>query len=254
MSISRRELLGSLLSLPLAGVALSRAVSGEGLTHALVIPETKVDGYRLGRHVQVDERSRAYPAELAPGVRSVTHNRRVPIFDQGKLGSCTGEAVVGVASTSPFAHRGTQAEAVAVYSAATKIDDIPGTYPPIDTGSSVLAVCKVARKRGLIGTYEHAFTIDQLLRALVLTPGILGIKWLSGCDRPAEDGVVRWQGWLRGGHAFVAHGIDTDRELVWLTNSWGERFGVNGRFAMSFTDLEKALADDGEAVFPKLPR
>ena len=78
--------------------------------HYHIEPETdrvirRPDGtlFALGRHVNHDPRSRrfafrAQQATLAP----VFHERHVPIFDQGSLGSCTGNAALGILATGPY--------------------------------------------------------------------------------------------------------------------------------------------------------
>src|SRR5882672_8003142 len=95
---------------------------------------------RLGRHVEHDPRSRAFSAGTA-AIKSVRHKRHGKAFDQGELGSCTGNAMAGVLMTEPLWIRGrnlAEADAVALYKTATRLDSVPGTYPPNDTGSSGL--------------------------------------------------------------------------------------------------------------------
>jgi hypothetical protein len=142
-------------------------------------------GGPLGRHVEHDPRSHGFPVSLtatAPvGVlHPVTHERHGKIFDQGhywdpklkrfiSLGSCTGNALVGAVMTDPLYrphHNYGESMAVRVYGRATVLDSFPGEYPPDDTGSSGLAVCKAALEKGLITRYEHAFNLDQALAAL----------------------------------------------------------------------------------------
>src|SRR3974390_862685 len=108
----------------------------------------------LGRHIEHDERSKRFPvARLAKGPKSATYQRHCPPFDQGALGSCTGNAMAGVLMTEPFWTTGrllTESDAVRLYSEATHLDNIRGNYPPDDTGSSGLAVAKAAKKEGWI--------------------------------------------------------------------------------------------------------
>lgn len=213
------------------------------------LSEYPIRGKRLGRHVLHDPRSRNYPAEMATKIVTVRHQRNVPIFDQGSLGSCTGNAAVGSVSTDPFARKGTPEEAVEIYAAATHLDQVYGTYPPDDTGSSGLAVMKAMKTRGWISSYAHSFGLEHTLLALVLRPGITGITWRDGCDHPDSHGVVQYIGNSRGGHEVELIGIDADARLVWFANSWGDGWGLEGYFAMSFDDYGKALADDGDATF-----
>ena len=206
---------------------------------------------RLGRYVHHDPRSLEHAAPKAPRLASIMHHRTVPIFDQGDLGSCTGNAAAGCMGTRPFEHRCTEADAVQIYCEATHLDRILGVYPPDDTGSSGLGVMKALKKRGWIKAYRHAFGLDHALHTLMLGPGITGITWLSGCDSPDKSGVVRYTGAIRGGHEIQLLGLDVDTKLVWFANSWGASWGKGGLFAMSFDDYALALKDDGDATFPQ---
>src|SRR4051812_41536406 len=136
--------------------------------------EDEHEGMRLGRHLWLDGRSLAHMiensvADMTSKVTSVQWERKLAILDQGKLGSCTGNAGTGALGTQPFYDAvgkkvlpspddETDAEAFAVklYEDATVLDGYPGTYPPDDTGSSGLAVCKVLKARGLITKYRWA--------------------------------------------------------------------------------------------------
>jgi C1A family cysteine protease len=187
---------------------------------------------------------------MAQEIVSTRHKRLVPIFNQGSLGSCTGNAAVGCLSTAPYKHKGKQSDAVAAYKLATTLDRIRGTYPPDDTGSSGLAVMKALKQMGWVEGYTHAFGLKNALRALVLRPGITGISWRTGCDNPDKDGVVRYSGSIRGGHEIELVGLDAEKKLVWFANSWGPTWGKQGYFAMSFDDYASALSDHGDATFP----
>jgi hypothetical protein len=186
---------------------------------------------------------------MAARIASVRHKRLVPVFDQGNLGSCTGNAAAGAVSTEPFTNQLTEKDAVAIYGEATHLDKYRGVYPPTDTGSSGLAVAKALKKRNLISGYSWGFGLDAVLRALVLAPCITGIAWLDGCDDPDSRGLVHYRGELRGGHEIMLDEIDVPNKLVWFTNSWGSGWGVDGRFCMTWDDYKRALADHGDATF-----
>jgi hypothetical protein len=212
---------------------------------------------RLGRHVEHDPRSRAYSAGTA-AIKSATHKRHGKAFDQGELGSCTGNAMAGLLMTEPFWVRGrnlTEKDAVALYKAATRLDSIRGSYPPDDTGSSGLAVMKAAVKAKFIAGYAHTFSLDQLLGSLVLGPGILGINWYTSFDSPGADGEcpLSPRARVRGGHEVEIFALDAARERVWCYNSWGPRWGgrKNGTFYFSCKTLGRLLGEQGDATFAR---
>jgi hypothetical protein len=236
------------------------AADEAGVIRAL-IPETPGAG-RLGRHVEHDLRSLAHPfdTDAAVVLKSVTHLRAGGIFDQGAVGSCTGNAVAGACNIRPTFNAAmhpvlVESNAVACYELATKLDGFPGVYPPDDTGSSGLAACQAAKSFGWIRSYKWAFGPDQALAALMARPVCVGVNWYEGFDRPGPGGLVKISGGVRGGHEFVLRGFDASpltpsARLVWADNSWGPGWGKAGRFCFTVATLEQLLAEQGDAVVP----
>ena len=56
---------------------------------------------------------------------------------------------------------------------------------------------------------------------------------------------------LAMGHAIVCNGVNTTTGLVRLKNSWGTSWGREGHAYLSFADLERLIAEDGEVVLPR---
>ncbi|QGJ93475.1 cysteine protease [Arthrobacter phage Mufasa8] len=206
----------------------------------------------LGRHVNHDPRSRAYQAVVAPTRKPVLHRHYGPVLDQGQLGSCTGNAMAQALNTAPF-HKPrtrllTEADAVAIYSAATALDSIPGHYPPEDTGSDGLSVAKAAKAKGYISSYTHAFSVEQALGALQLSPFLFGTSWHQSMFTPDAQGFVHPDGNVVGGHEILCIG-DTGKELVFL-NSWGKGWGLSGKFKLTYEDFAALMADSGDVTVP----
>lgn len=223
----------------------------DGARNVRVIPEQEVGGHRLGRHIEHDERSRAFGiTRRATPIASRHWTRHVPIYDQGNLGSCTGNAMAGALSTGPWSHRFTETTAVRIYKAATVIDGIPGTYPPDDTGSSGLAVAKVAQTRGWITSYRHCFSLDDVLAVLQTGPVIAGTNWHEGMDTPGPAGIVHPTGAVRGGHEYCLVGCNVASKTIRAANSWSETWGDKGYFTIGWDDFAALLAEDGDVTVP----
>jgi hypothetical protein len=215
-----------------------------------LLPEVPGAG-RLGRHVEHDEASRAFPAARAPELVTRLHVRHGGVYDQGDLGSCTGNAMAGLLMTEPFWRKGrklAEPDAIHLYEWATRLDAIPGAYPPDDTGSSGLAVAKAARQAGLIASYRHAFGLDHALAALVLAPVIVGVGWYEGFDRPGPHGLLTIAGDERGAHELELNHIDVERRLVGGFQSWGPAWGDRGRFCWTWDTFGRLLDEQGDVT------
>jgi hypothetical protein len=219
------------------------------------IPEKVIEGKRLGRHVRHDPRSKRFPAERAPSISSVTHKSEGLPLNQGALGSCTANALCGALNSGhalgekkPYDEH----DAVKIYGVETILEGKP--YPPHDPGGSGLFVCKAAKEEGMIDSYAHAFGIAHALEALVIRPVITGINWYTSFDTPDPTGLIAItpKATVRGGHEVMAYGIDAEKELVWLWNSWGKIYADGGRFCMSFATWEQLLdhKNQGDVTVP----
>lgn len=219
----------------------------------VALPEQRIEGRRLGRHVVHDARSRNYEAETAAAIKSVQHSSVSLPLDQGRIGSCTANALCGALDSAPdnaAGRRFHERDAVKLYELETQLEGQP--YPPNDPGGSGLMVCKAAKQLGWISSYRHAFGIRSALLALTLRPVITGVNWYTSFDAPDQNGLVAIapDATVRGGHEVVADGIDEPNQLVWFWNSWGKSFGVGGRFCMSFDTWAQLLAERGDVTVP----
>lgn len=182
----------------------------------------------------------------------MTWRRYGATLNQGDTSSCTGHAMAHAINTRPI-HRVpsrllTNADALTLYSAATRLDPWPETYPPDDLGSSGLAVAKAARNAGHITAYRWCFGIDHTLAALTLSPVLIGTIWTEDMFTPDPAGLVTPGGCEYGGHEYLAVGIDLRTESVLCQNSWGPKWGLRGRFRLTFNTLDHLLRQQGDAV------
>lgn len=217
---------------------------------------------RLGRNLNHDSRSLAYQVEAAPDIsklKSIRHDRHIPILNQGSYGSCTGNAATACMAMGVFWRTPkvqmllSQSDAVvdenyaiSVYSDATKLDPFAGSFPPTDTGSDGLSVAKVVKNRGLISGYNHAMSFEAAVTALAEKPVISGIKWFADMFEPTSEGRIRVSGSLKGGHEFVLSELDVENQRIWMDNSWTIEWGIQGRAWFSWDDFAKLLDNDGD--------
>jgi len=226
---------------------------------------------RLGRSINHDPRSAAYPVRAAAAEpKSITWDRHTPVLDQNTagpdrkgLGSCTANALLGLLGCDPFwsalpqslqtiLSNAQQAENLATqtYSRETQVDPFPGTYPPTDTGSDGTTACNVAKENGWISGFEHAFSMDAVLTALQRGPVLIGITWMSGMDRPTSEGIIKPTGYVRGGHELLLRELDMERGLLGGDNSWSPSWGLNGRFRIAIEDFQTLLDQQGDVTAP----
>lgn len=230
-------------------------------------------GYGLGRHVHHDPLSRQFvhPRRATnTTLTAVYHPRVVPVFDQGDLGSCVGNAALGILGTEPFYSAllaaglidyatglfpFTEEGAVALYSAVTQVDPFDGAWPPQDTGSDGLSAAKALTARGLVPGYRHTFAPGDALAALMDVPLLIGTLWTDSMFYPNRRGLVSVGdlSYAVGGHEYIADQYDPANGWIGCTTSWGTSFGRQGRFYLTVDDFARLLEQDGDVIALELP-
>lgn len=230
---------------------------------------------RLKRRVHHDSRSLRYAYGVLPksAIVKTKWTRRIPILDQGQLGSCTANAFTGVFGTDSMQRMGSTTAAVKAdsrgifaagtfglnedfavqfYSLETLDDSFPGNYPPDDTGSDGLGAMKAAQDLGLVDTYKHAFSIAAVQSALMQGPVLWGTEWLNSMFTTDAKGflVVDKSSGVAGGHELVLNGYDPATDTYDGDNSWGTSFGLDGSFKVTGADLKYLLSRDGDITVP----
>lgn len=247
--------------------------------HLRLLPVANAGRPPLGRHIEHDPRSLRYAHGVLPtsAIKSVEWTRRVPIFDQGQLGSCTGNAATGALGTDSAGRTATttvtisaagaaashglftagvhpleETFAVALYSLATILDGVTGLYPPTDTGSSGIGVAKALKALGLSTGYTHAFSLDALNSALQAGPVLIGIPWMKSMFDTASDGRIKVDknSGEAGGHELELSRFDTATGEYWVPNSWGTTWGKDGWAYLTTADLSWLLSQAGDVTVP----
>lgn len=203
-----------------------------------------------------------------------------PVYDQGQIGSCTGQALAALFAFQLFDQglklfapsrlfiywnerniEGTvSTDAGAVIADGVKVlntlgvcDETVWPYDvpmwddkPSDAAFAVALKSKASEIAPLVGT------VYQVCRALASgNPVVCGIPIFSSFETPdvAETGVVPMPNSAdkyMGGHAILICGYYTDSKgYLWLMcrNSWGEKWGDKGYFSLPYEYLEQGASD-----------
>jgi hypothetical protein len=216
-------------------------------------------GGRLGR--QLDRRESFERAHVdasqvpAPPTSLVKWERMCPPFNQGDLGSCTGNAAAGALMTVPLHQTGwnfTENDAVKIYEQATQFNPKGEQYPPNDDGSSGPCVADALEKDGVVASSVHATDLTAALGLLTLGPVIVGLDWYTSFDTPLSSGecALTPDATVRGGHEVEAFSVDPVAKVVWFFQSWGATWGGlgNGTFFFTFATLELLFRESGDAT------
>ena len=212
---------------------------------------------RFGRRFAPDARDKQFqlPRVTVPaGVTQRTWFTR-EVFDQGNSSMCVSYSGIGWLSAGPVRNTKELPDFRELYLDCQRNDEWPGEEPTYE-GTSCRALMRVLKRRGYISEYRWAWSMEPVVNhILAVSPVVLGTTWYSNQMETDADGFVSATGEVVGGHAYLAIGAnrtktcpDGSKGAVRCVQSWGREWGQSGRFWLSFTDLAKLLADDGEAA------
>lgn len=167
------------------------------------------------------------------------------ILDQGSSPECVGYAWAGYGICTPIVDAWDNSWGHKIYQAAKVIDG--DNQDGSTTLSGVKAFMGVAKLEG--DGYAWAHTLDDIVTWVLLkSPIIVGSDWDYNMFYPDADGLVHIGGGIAGGHEWMIYGVDTVSREFHCVNSWGDGFGVNGKFKIGFDDFDILWSDGGDAV------
>lgn len=216
--------------------------------------------FGFGRIPSADARDGLYAMRSVLGPPQVRTGEKVWVnaFDslnQGSEGTCVGHDWKHWLLTEPLVQAGPTQEptALAIYDRATEIDEFPGNDGHNRAfGTSVRAGAEVLKQRGLIAEYRHAQRLQDVTDWLAdKGPVVIGVNWYTGMARDFDGSLLRPTGPILGGHCVCVQGVDFDKGVVLIRNSWGKTWGPwqNGLGHIAFADLEKLLfAEGGDCI------
>jgi len=206
----------------------------------------------LGRLHIPDERDNNYPFSTALKAAKLPtkskYYKAAPILDQADKPHCVAFAWKQFLQSSPFC-QGRQLKEDFIYELCQERDQWEGENYD---GTSVRAGAKVLQKLGFIDTYLWANSAEDIKQwVLTTSPVVLGTTWYTGMFNTDAEGFVHPTGGIAGGHAYLCTGYSHKRKAFQCTNSWGESWGIKGKFWVSEADLDKLVNQSGEACTAK---
>ena len=235
------------------------------------------------RHQLPDARDKLYAARLnaAPPAECDLRPEMPPVYDQGQLGSCTGNAIAGAMEyerdrqgLSDFvparlfiyynerAMEGTvSSDSGAMIRDGIKVVNSEGVCPetlwPYDTGMFAVKPpkrCYVAALTDRLVQYEAVQTLADLKDAISSKLAVVfGFTVYESFESPqvAQTGVlpmpdVQTESTV-GGHAVVAVGYSDPKGHVIVRNSWGPSWGAAGYFYMPYQYMTGSATNSDSA-------
>ena len=215
---------------------------------------------RLGRLIVKDERDIKFqiksllPKEM-PGITYKYWWTNGWWGNQGETPHCVAYSWTHWLASGPKTQKNSRKGGVApfdttyLYNEAQKVDDWEGEDYD---GTSVRAGAKILKANGFISEYNWAWDLDTTVKTLLtLGPVVVGTWWTYDMSFPDKDGVIKSTGAKLGGHAYLLDGVNVNKKMFRIKNSWGRNWGKKGFAYISFSDMESLIKDYGEVCLAK---
>lgn len=243
-----------------------------------VLPENPDNPFRLGRHIERDERHLTlfrWPWSKPVEEVDVVWPGPGPILNQAAVGGCTGftdadminypqfDAIRKKLHPSGYMQDG---DGLNFYHQSTVISAIGGgqVWPPNDVGSSGPAAAQAAENDGYFGKYLHGFTWAEFQSAIATQPVMIGSVWTDSMFTPNSDGVISVGDVNNGdgGHEYSVRAVLYTRNLVLMRNHWYAEDNVTpwsntsdgikqpGEAYITIPDFKRLLAAQGDITIP----
>lgn len=208
---------------------------------------------RLGRLPEFDPKSKKFSvrAFLDPQLPLRSYTWSIPeddILDQGNEGSCVGHGYAHEVSARPVKFQMTSTDALWIYRRGQVLDIWFGEDYD---GTSVLAGAKACVELGHYKEYRWAFTEQEMAHSVGYAgPVVIGVNWYSGMFNPDQNGYLRPDGFLAGGHCVMVNSFSARLNRYQIVNSWGLSWGNRGRAYITRKDMARLIEEDGECCLP----
>lgn len=176
-------------------------------------------------------------------------------WDQGATSECVAYSGSRLLVAGPVTNDAIECNKL--YRECKEVDEWPGDEYE---GTSVRALMKVLKRRGLIESYHWTWEVNTIVEHLMsVGPLVVGTTWHLDMFMPDKWGYIAPTGPPVGGHAYTIIGVNRGKKhpltghegALRVLNSWGPNWGEDGRAWLSFAHMQRLLDDYGEACVVK---
>ena len=171
-------------------------------------------------------------------------------LDQGPEGACVGFGCSAELSADPMQWPTGNGFAMKLYQNARARDRARGYN--FAEGATVLGGLEAAKAMNLIQGFRWAQRFEDIALGLQVGPVVMGTDVTDGMYHTTADGEWVPVGTYVGGHCWTIIGFRLNHPLFgrayWMVNSWGKKFGTNGKAWIREESLRKLWDRGGEAA------
>ena len=165
-------------------------------------------------------------------------------LDQWDKPHCGGFGCADFGINEPIQDNYTNLDGHRFYYLCKEIDGEPNA----ENGTTLRSVAKALRNEGRINSYAFAKTVDEIAYWLLNKgPVIVGTIWTVDMCASDKNNIIHPTGKVAGGHCYVINEI-VDGILFGIQNSWGLRWGIDGKAYISKVDFQSLFLSGGEAI------
>ena len=183
-----------------------------------------------------------FPLTMATKKETIFRNYRLgEVFDQ-KGGQCVDAACRGLLLAEPFSQ--SPCKESEIYKAARKIGNIPDSIE----GCTLVHATEYLVNKGIVKKDFWTNDAQEVVTFIGgIAPVLMSIPWYEKMNDPAKDGKLTCKGDPIGFHAVLAFRYDGLKNKVFLRNSWGKSWGLDGNCYVTMYDLTRLMNKGGLA-------